>query len=142
MTVCEDEHYFINIATSIKHIKVCYINYYLYYYISRENFGQTRNPASVSYKNGMSKYVSAREKILKFPNLSAKVRSLIKGGIYHHSVIQLWLMRVKMSSEAHNTFRMYMREYARLYYFGFPDPVFTKVKAFVKHVLVLLHIHK
>ena len=142
LSLCEDEHYFMRIAASRQNMKVCYINYYLYYYINRFNLRLTQDKNNLYDEKGMYAYVSTREKMLTIGNLTAKIISIIKGEIYQASVIALWLMEVNISDEARQTLRRYLREYAYSYYFEFPIPVFKKVKTLIKHLLVLLHIHK
>lgn len=142
LSYCEDMEWFINIFTSKKNVKVCYINYWLYCYVTHEYEGLTRDPSKIYTDDGFPRILYALEKIYALKNLSKKLLEQIKGNFYSVSVSALYAGYAKHGSEVYMKLKNYVKKYAGVYYFKSGCPLLSKVKTFIKLCLTLLHIHK
>ena len=142
LKVSMDHYWLMSLLASHKDIKVCCINYYLYHYVSHPGIGQTRQNDRVYDEDGMKRTILVYEKTLALKNLSSKAAEKLKGKIYAQSVNTLYLSRVKFSDDSYRRLRNYMKQYAYVYHFHYDKSLSSKIKILIKHILVILHIHK
>ena len=138
----EDEVFFLNILECHEHLRVCYLDYYLYCYVQHKATGLLRDPANQYDNNGVTRFMSAQKKILAMKNIPPSASNTVKGRIYALSLQNLFNLPETLTPAAYNTLRANMHKYARYYYLNLSYTMREKVRAFIKHILVLLHIHK
>ena len=139
----EDSYWLMNVLANNNSIRVYCIPYLLYHYIQHPNFGQTRSLSRIYDEYGMRRSIRSYQRSLAIPTISPLVAEQFHGKIYAQSVYSLWLYEVDIHAKAYNEFRYFMKKYARDYYLKYQTTRFTvKVKNFIKHILILMHIRR
>lgn len=142
LMVMDDHWWVVNVLNSHKEMRVYDFNYSLYCYVQHQNFGQSRLPGRIYTKDGMSWFVKCLENELTLKNLSPRIIEQIKGCIYYWSTSNMYQMGRKMSDETRAKIKLYLNKYAGTYYFHSHYPISWKLRALVRHVLIILGVHK
>lgn len=141
-SVMDDQTWVVKVLCTYKDLRICCTNYILYCYVLHENYGQTRNISRVYKSDGLSWFVVCVEKELAIKDIPEKVKTQLEGSMYFCAITNLYHMGRLMTDETRKKLKGYVRKYAYTYYFRSGLPLFQKIKAAVKHVLVWLHIHR
>ena len=141
MKVCMDLYWLLQLLIMHKNLRICITDYCLYCYVQVPNFGQSRDPARYCDSRGMNRYILSYEEQLKLPGLPPRAAKALRGAIYGGATQTLFMRPTAISPEVYAQLRGCMRQYAHDYYFS-SRKLTGKLKTFIKHILVLLHIHK
>lgn len=142
LKVSMDHYWLMSLLTLHRDIKICCTDYYLYYYIDHPNVGQTRQLDRVYDESGMKRTIPVYEKTLTLKNFPERAAEKIHGRIYEQSIFVLYENQVNFSQDTYRRLRSYMRRYALEYYRSYETSRFFKIAAFIKHILIIFHIHK
>ena len=142
LSVMDDRVWLLTVLNSHEKLSVYYLKHYLYSYIWHDNSGLTRDAERIYTKDGLSWFIECMRKELAIKNLPEKARMQIQGAIYDYAINALYHRPVKMSSKAIHTFHQDLRQHYRDYYFRRNVPLSWKIKTLIKHILILMHIHK
>ena len=138
----EDEHYFVSMLLLNRNVRAYHLKHYLYCYVQHEGFGITRG-SSKPLEGGFPKNMQASERMLALENLPECVKEQIEGRLYCWAVYKLFDNQDSFSDEVYRKLKEYTVNYMRKYYFVYAaHSKWRKTKVFIKHILLLLHIHK
>ena len=93
-------------------------------------------------KDGMSRALMVSVCELELSNLPDSVYKLIKRNIYSQALHNIFSSPLTQTPEVRKKLMFYATHYLKYYYLTPTLSFKDKVKGLVKHILVLLHIHK
>ena len=142
MRILEDERFWLEILSGTR-ITAYHLDYSLYCYIQRENGSITKDTS----QSNLIEYVNAREGMLNICGLAERVAETLKGLMYTTSLQETFAGSYISSNgrkniDSYKVLRSNISKYARDFYASSCFSFSKKLKQFIKHILVFLHIHK
>ena len=143
LSVHEDECYILEMLLTNMDSRACYLDYCLYCYVQHNDPRLTRSLYMVGDKDIYFNTLASTEKTLSLPGLPDKVKEQVEGLMYHYALNAMFGSEQAKNPEARLKLKSYIRKYFWKYYVSSQaHSVSKKAKTFLKHILVLLHIHK
>ncbi len=87
-------------------------------------------------------YVKCLEDELTFEGVTPEIARQLKGLIHYWSTQNMYRMGLLMTDEVRAKIKRYMKEYAGMYYLSSVHRLSWKLRAAIRHLACILHIHK
>lgn len=152
ISMCEDNLLWLTLLYSHKDMHIFYLNYCLYYYMYRPGMGLTRSLQGMYDNDGVLKFISAYIQVLKeVTNLTKPAVVNLKVFIYEQSLhyiydgSDIWIdnrNKINITPEGQRKLRYYIKLCVLDYYLKSKRPLNRKIKSLIKHLLIILHIHR
>lgn len=141
-SVMDDQVWLVDLLCRHQNIRICCTDYVLYCYVLHPNYGQTRNIGRIFNTDGISWHVICVEKELAIKNLPVRIKEHLNNMLYFWAVSNLYQMGRRITDDARLKLKEYIRKHAGTFYFASELPLSQKLKALIKRILSILHIHK
>ena len=136
--VMSDEYFFLELLSSHKNMRICCIDYYLYCYILHKESGITRNFDKLYFKSGYAKFIYTLEQCLRIKDLPLKAKKQLQYNLYASTIHAIYRCPIKIKPGTYRKLKLYIKLYGCKYYFRSKAPLKSKLKTFIKHVLLLI----
>lgn len=140
LLIMDDEGWVLEVLCADKNIRICSINYCLYCYMQRSDYGKTRSVRKIYDDNGLNQFILGMERELNINGLPARLVELRKCDIYMASLNNLRMHPKELSNEARKGLESRIKKYCKVFYLSSIPSIWEKLKNLISHALVLMRV--